>query len=72
MAKLSSLEILLEENEKMGSPLDAEFIKLIFKIEERVQFDGERASVLHKLKEVVKAQIEKVLLEKDSHDITTH
>jgi hypothetical protein len=57
--KKSLLELILEELPHSFPRLSENLVTMIFKAEERVQFDGERADIATKIKEIVQANIEK-------------
>jgi hypothetical protein len=66
--KKTLLELLLEELPHSFPRLSQDLVTRVFKAEERVQFDGDRADIASKIKEIVQANIEKETFKGDKHE----
>lgn len=60
--KKTLLEVLLEGLSSSYPKLTEDLVTRIFKVEERVQFDGERGDVTSKIKEIVQAHVDKTTM----------
>ena len=66
--KKSPLDIMLEEWPKVAPSLPKELIKRIFKLEERVQYDGNRGDTVSEIRKNVQATVEQQLMQGDKND----
>ena len=66
--KKSPLEIMLEEWPKVAPKLPEELIKRIFKLEERVQYDGNRGDIASEIRKIVQATVEQQLMQGDKNE----
>jgi hypothetical protein len=66
--KKSPLDLMLEEWTEVAPNLPEELIKRIFKLEERVQYDGNRGDILSEIRKIVQAMVEQQLMEGDKHE----
>jgi hypothetical protein len=66
--KKSTLEIILEEWHKVAPNLPEEIITRIFKLEERVQYDGNRGDTVSEIRKIVQAAVEQQLIQGDKNE----
>jgi len=59
----AALEALLKRRNRIAGALPAVLVEGIYRIEERVQFDGQRPEAAARIRELVQAHVEKVSLE---------
>jgi len=66
--KKSPLDIMLEEWHRVAPSLPEELIKRIFKLEERVQYDGNRGDTVSEIRKIVQATVEQQLMQGDKNE----
>ena len=66
--KKSPLEIMLEERTKITKNLPEELVLRIFKMEERVQYDGDRGDTVSEIRRVVQTAVEQQLIRGDKNE----
>ncbi len=72
MNKVSVLEILLREREKLATSVSEQLVKDVFGIEERVQFDEERTEAPQKINKIVQAALDKEFTGRSGDDDAPH
>lgn len=61
--KKTPLEIMLEEWPKVSPDLQEDLIKRIFRLEERVQYDGNRGNTVSEIRKIVQAIVEQQMIQ---------
>ena len=64
----SPLEIILEVWPKAAPNLPEDLIKRIFKLEERVQYDGNRGDTASEIRKIVQAIVEQQVIQGDKNE----
>jgi hypothetical protein len=66
--KRDPLEIMLELYPKVAPKLSKDLITRIFKLEERVQYDGNRGDIASEIKKIVQAAVEQRNIRGENND----